>query len=168
MSIQQDESSKLHGLMPQLARRARRLSANASDADDLVQETILNVLLAQKTGRPIQHLPKYCMTVLRHQAYRQWRKTREAEPLTDDVAQVLPDAPMRLAYAETQAAIQKLPPAQHELMMLIASGEARPARLAQLTGVPLGTVMSRLARARTTLRTQLNMAQGGRGSDFMP
>lgn len=168
MPLTCNRDGELDEVMPKLMRRARRLCANASDADDLVQETVLNVLLAQQAGRPIRHLPQYCMTVLRHQAYRHWRKTQPAEPLTDDMARVLPDAPLRLACAETQAAIARLPAAQAELMTLVAAGEVAPAQLARITGVPVGTVMSRLARARASLRETLDLSESAAGSDFLP
>ncbi|MEP1614268.1 MAG: sigma-70 family RNA polymerase sigma factor [Roseobacter sp.] len=162
MPISRDFNHTLRGLMPALTRRAHRLANSADDAQDLVQDTVLQVLQTHQTGKHIEHLPRYCMTILRHQAYRNWRKTSKMDVLEPDVATVPPDAPLRLACAETQEAIRKLPDAQAELMLLIVSGETQPARLAELTKAPLGTVMSRLARARASLRTDLGVtAQQG-------
>jgi RNA polymerase sigma-70 factor (ECF subfamily) len=138
-----------------LTRRARRLTRSHSAADDLVQETLLRLILRARHGGPIDDLPAYAMRTLTNQARMAWRRAPVTEELEEDHATVLPDAPMRLDYADTLSAIETLPRDQADLLRLVAAGETSPARLAQLTGLPQGTVMSRLARARARLRRML-------------
>ncbi|WP_420011596.1 sigma factor-like helix-turn-helix DNA-binding protein [Tateyamaria sp.] len=62
---------------------------------------------------------------------------------------------MRLDCADTLAAIAALPQPQRRLLELVIAGETSPRAIALATGLPLGTVMSRLARARAKLRLVL-------------
>lgn len=146
-------------LMPNLYRRARRLSANRSDAEDLVQDTLVCVIAKQNQGDTIDNLPAYAMTTLHNQARLLWRKAVPLEELEDDCASTPPVAMKRLECAETLRMITKLPPDQAKLMTLVCHGETSPAVLARETCTPVGTVMSRLARARARLRARLESTQ---------
>ncbi|MAY85731.1 MAG: hypothetical protein CML02_03255 [Pseudooceanicola sp.] len=145
-------------LLKTLHKRARRLSRCPDEAADLAQDTAVKVWQSASAGARIDNLDAYAMTSLRNMARSRWRRQTEGEELTDDMATTLPDAPQRLACADLRAAMARLPRAQAGLMALIAEGETSPAELARRTGVPPGTVMSRLARARATLRGDLGMS----------
>lgn len=147
--------SPLTRLIPMLTRRARRLTRSHSAADDLVQETLLRLIQRARRGGPIDDLPAYAMRTLTNQARMSWRRASETEELEEDHATVQPEAPMRLDCADALRVIETLPRDQADLMRLVAGGESSPARLAKLTGVPQGTVMSRLSRARARLRQEL-------------
>jgi RNA polymerase sigma-70 factor (ECF subfamily) len=73
------------------------------------------------------------------------------------MAQAAPLAPARIACTELQAAIERLPADQAALMRLVMLGETSPQILAQRVGVPKGTVMSRLGRARARLREEIGL-----------
>jgi RNA polymerase sigma-70 factor (ECF subfamily) len=145
-------------LLKTLHKRARRLSRSPDEAEDLAQDTAVKVWQSASQGARIDNLDAYAMTSLRNMARSRWRRQEAGEELTDDMATTLPDAPQRLACADLRAALSRLPASQAGLMALIAEGETSPAELARRTGVPPGTVMSRLARARATLRGDLGMA----------
>lgn len=146
-------------LIPMLTRRARRLARSHSAADDLVQETLLCLIQRARRGREIDDLPAYAMRTLTNQARMAWRRTADTEELEEDHATVAPEAPLRLDCADALRVIETLPRDQADLMRLVAGGESSPARLAKLTGLPQGTVMSRLSRARARLRRELEGGQ---------
>lgn len=145
---------KLVPLIPLLTRRARRLARSRSEAEDLVQDTLLSLCQRLRDGRDIDDLTAYAMRTLSNRARRGWRMQKTDE-LEDDHALTEPDAMLRLDCADTLAAIETLPIAQRQLMDLVVAGETSPRALATATGLPLGTVMSRLARARAKLRIAL-------------
>ena len=141
-------------LLPKLLRRARRLTRTRDEAEDMAQETALRlwqVLAEEEIDAP----ERYAMTMLRNLARQRWRNRHITEELTDDMVQAAPLAPARIACAELQAAIDRLPEDQAALMRLVMIGETSPQVLAVRVGVPKGTVMSRLGRARARLREEM-------------
>lgn len=150
--IPENEASAFCALIPVLRRRARRLCGCPALADDLVQDTLVRLLQRHATSAPPDNLRAYAVTVLHNLARSHWRARITTEELSEDMATTAPVAQARLELAELHAAITRLPAAQAQLMTLVLAGETSPADLSRLTGQPLGTVMSRLARARSTLR----------------
>lgn len=149
---QSTETALLCALLPSLRRNALRLTGCPHLAEDMAQETLLKLLQRLRAGYVPENLSAYAMTTLSNQIRSQWRSRQPTEPLTDDVAITQPVAQSRLELAELCRAITHLPPPQARLMALVATGETSPAALARQTGQPIGTVMSRLSRARATLR----------------
>ncbi|UOA31766.1 ECF RNA polymerase sigma factor EcfG [Sulfitobacter sp. DSM 110093] len=153
-----DTKDPLTPLWPRLSARARRLSNTAEEADDLMQETAMKLMQTLRDGTVIETPDRYAMITLHNLARQRWRQKRETEELADDMALTPPAAPARLACADLRDAIARLPPEQLTLMQLVQDGESSPQALAIQTGLPLGTVMSRLSRARTRLRAEMDMA----------
>ena len=147
-------------LLPRLRKRARRLCRTRDEAEDLAQEVALKLWQVLNGPGGIDQPDRYAMIMLHNLARQRWRGRRETEQLADDMAQTPPAAPARLACAEARAAIARLPEAQVEVMKHLLAGELSPQTIAKQTGVPLGTVMSRLARARARLRKDLHMDDG--------
>ena len=145
-------------LLPAMKRLARRLSPSADAADDLAQEAALKIWSTLARGGEIEDLRPYAMATLRNLARSHRRQMRDIVEMKDDTASIPPDAPRHLACAEMLAAINRLPEAQATLMTRVAAGEASPAELAHSINCPVGTVMSRLARARVTLRRDMGLA----------
>lgn len=141
-------------LIPFLTRRALKLARDRAEAEDLVQDTLLVLCQRLRDGHRIDDLPAYAMRTLSSRA-RRTLKLQVTDKLKDDHALTEPDALLRLDCADTLTAIAKLPKPQRRLMDLVVSGETSPRALAHATGLPLGTVMSRLARARAKLRITL-------------
>ncbi len=150
-----DDASRLVPLIPALTRRARKLARSRAEAEDLVQDTLLSLCQRLHEDAQIDDLPAYAMRTLGNRAQRGWRQTQTQE-IEEGDALILPDAHLRLDCADTLAAVAALPKSQRQLMELVATGETSPRALAAATGLPLGTVMSRLARARAKLRLTLN------------
>lgn len=149
----------LNDLLPRLAARARRLSDNQNDADDLAQEAAIKLWSALHKGTEVDDLERYAMTILRNLARQKWRSEKQTDPLEEESASVPPSAPARMACAELAAAVEKLPENQALLIQMIAAGETSPSALAKHTQLPLGTIMSRLARARAKLRKEMGIAK---------
>lgn len=147
-------------LIPLLKRRARRLARTAADAEDILQDTLLQLCQRMEQAGEIEDLHAYAMRTLTNRARRSWRPTL-VDALEENVAITVPDPLVRLDCAETLAAIERLPKRQRDLLRLVAEGETSPRALARRTGLPLGTVMSRLARARVSLRLMLEWEPRG-------
>ena len=148
----------LTALMPDLMKLARRLTGNADEAQDLCQEVMLKLWCRIHAGEQIDNLRAYAMTALRNQ-FRQSLRDRTPNTTLDETQHVIPpDVFACLALEETASAISRLPANQALLMKLVATGETSPRALAQTTGWPVGTVMSRLARARAQLRAEMGLA----------
>ncbi|WP_162798323.1 RNA polymerase sigma factor [Sulfitobacter sp. SK011] len=144
-------------MLPRLRARARKLCRTHDEAEDLTQETALRLWQALHRDGDITAPDRYAMITLHNLARSRWRSRHETEELADDMAQTAPAAPARLACAELRAAIMRLPADQAHLMALVLAGESSPQVLAARHGVPVGTVMSRLARARAKLRVDMGL-----------
>ncbi|RKF16992.1 sigma-70 family RNA polymerase sigma factor [Roseovarius spongiae] len=154
-------------LRPDLIRLARRIADNETEAQDLVQEVLLRLWRRQDEVRRIADPRAYARAALRN-LYRQ--SLRRAPMLGLDAAEepaIEPDVFAVLALSDLERAITQLPNDQAQLIRLVATGESSPRRLALRTGLPAGTVMSRLARARAGLREELGLAPGAPVSALM-
>ncbi|MEM6759653.1 MAG: sigma-70 family RNA polymerase sigma factor [Pseudomonadota bacterium] len=151
------EKTKPHAqlvqLLPSLRRRARRLARSPVDAEDIVQDTLLNLCARLSSGGQIDDLRAYAMRSLTHRARRDWGKS-DPQAYEDDML-ITGDATQHLNCTETLRAIDDLPAPQRRVMRHLVAGETSPGAIARATGLPVGTVMSRLARARARLRDAL-------------
>lgn len=144
-------------LLPKLERRARRLARSKDEAEDMAQETALRLCQVLAGKEKIATPERYAMVMLHNIARQRWRGKRQTEELSDEMLQAAPLAPARIACAELQAAIERLPGDQAALMRLVMCGETSPKVLAARLRVREGTVMSRLGRARARLREELSI-----------
>ncbi len=152
-------------LVAALHRRARALTNSPENAADLAQDAALRTWQALQSGAEIRALQPYAMTALHNLARSQRRNRRVFEPLSEDSASTQHAGDARLLNEELNCAIARLPAAQADLLKLLQSGETSPTAMAKRTGVPVGTVMSRLARARARLRQELDLPDHGPDPD---
>ncbi len=142
--------------VPALRRYARALTGSADRADDLVQDCIERAIRKKALFRPRQPVRPWLFAILlnifRNDLKRR-RRTDHAglEALTIEPSQPAPQ-PDRLALSEVARAMGKLPGEQREALLLVALEEMSYADAAQTLGIPIGTLMSRLSRARATLK----------------
>ena len=154
-------------LLPDLRRSARRLSRSVEDADDLVQDTLLRVwsrlAMAQagaSDAAPVSDLRAYAFATLRNCARSRGRAVphgggaQDAKD-PDEMADESADPEAGLAAGRTLAALDDLPLAQGALLRMRAIEGLSYAEIAAATGLPLGTVTSRLSRGRRALRRRL-------------
>ena len=132
----------------------RRLVRSEDDAWDALQETFVSVLRSLRTIREGRALAAFVYRTARNAALAQHRRRKE-EPLGEEVAAV-EDAAEAPLSAEDVAAVhqglERLPLPQRETLTLYFLEDLSIAQIAEVTGVPEGTVKSRLFHARRALR----------------
>lgn len=159
MNTTVDIRQGLAGLLPRLRRFARTLTGHAADADDLVQVALERALARAEQWRPDARLDAWVFAIVRNAWLDELRvRTRWSRVFApeDAGAQVGEMALERQADAmSVQAAMAKLPGEQREVVALVLVEGLSYRETADVLGVPIGTVTSRLARARTTLQALL-------------
>jgi RNA polymerase sigma-70 factor (ECF subfamily) len=143
--------------IPALRRYARSLTGDAWAADDLVQDTLERACSKWRLWMAGSHLRAWLFTVMHNLFINQVRQSqRQAAGHTvdiDDVAHEL-EAPNGNAgqSLDLQRCLLRLPPDQRAVLLLVSVEDMSYADVARITGVPMGTVMSRLSRARVRLQ----------------
>jgi RNA polymerase sigma-70 factor, ECF subfamily len=148
--------------LPRLRRYARVLTGDVHRADDLVQDTLTRAWDKRRLWRTGSDLRAWLFTIMHNVHVNQFSlRQRERAHVSLDAD----DGPAfdwelavhaahsdRVEVNEVIAHIGRLPVEQREVLILAAVEELRYEQIARLLGVPLGTVMSRLSRAREKLR----------------
>ena len=147
---------RLEPQIPHLRRYARALVRDQEQADDLVQDCLERAMSRWHLWRPTGSLRAWLFTILHNlhvNAVTQQARRGYAVPLETDGGQVEPsNQHERTRVTEVVAALDDLPVEQRRVLLLVALEEFTYAEAAAITGVPIGTVMSRLARGREALR----------------
>jgi RNA polymerase sigma-70 factor (ECF subfamily) len=162
-----DEAQRLVDLIPRLRRYARALVGERAGADDLVQDTLERAWSKLHLWRSGSDLRAWLFTIMHNVHVNQVRSRRAAAtlPLDED----LPDTPVRASQADMlevrdiETALKRLPVEQREVLLLVALEHLSYQQTAEALGIPIGTVMSRLSRARERLRVMLEGAAGAGG-----
>ncbi|BCM20794.1 ECF RNA polymerase sigma factor EcfG [Mesorhizobium sp. J8] len=158
-------SSALHNeativdLIPALRAFARTFCRDKTDADDLVQETLLKGIAHIDQFEPGTRIKSWLFTIMRNTFYTKHKVyTREA-PAVNDCASARSitygDQEWHIRSQEVHAAIGKLPPQQREVLVLIAILGVSYEETAGICGCAIGTIKSRLNRARMSLLEDL-------------
>lgn len=140
--------------LPGLRRYARALTGNAWAADDLVQDTLERACRKWLLWRPGTHLRAWLFTLM-HRVYLNQLRAVPAQPPLDleSVQDHLQAPPARTDDAlDLDRCLQRLPADQRAVLLLVTLEDMDYAAAAKVLGVPVGTVMSRLSRARQRLR----------------
>lgn len=147
--------------LPRLRRYARALTGDRAAADDLVQDTLERALGRLALWRPGSKLDSWLLTIM-HNLFVNGVRSAAARLTTSTAgdefdlrASPVADPSARLAIRDLDAALATLPPEQREVILLVALEEHSYEEAARIVGVPVGTVMSRLSRARDRLRRAL-------------
>jgi RNA polymerase sigma-70 factor, ECF subfamily len=145
--------------IPMLRGFARSLSGNRDRADDLVQETLAKAIANKDKYRPGTNLHAWLVTILRNQYYsegrRRWREVSDAE---GTYAARLTEPPGQHGYLELRdflSALQVLPADQREALILVGASGLSYEEAAGVLGTRVGTVKSRVSRARARLEAML-------------
>jgi RNA polymerase sigma-70 factor, ECF subfamily len=141
--------------VPSLRAFAISLSGNVDRADDLVQETLLRALVNIDSFEPGTNLSAWLFTILRNLFRSEYRKRRrEVEDGDGTYAESLksqPEQEARVEFREFRAALSKLPPDQREALVLVGASGFSYEEAAGICGCAVGTIKSRVNRARTRL-----------------
>lgn len=158
-----DFLDELEACVPALRRYARALTRNIDHADDLVQDCLERAISRRGLFRPRGPMRPWLFTILVN--LRRNARRSEQRRGTHLDADSLPDlgtpAPQHshLALAELSRAIDGLPLEQKETLLLVTLEGMAYAEAASILDIPLGTLMSRLGRARANLRLSTGEAQ---------
>lgn len=156
-------SNSVIDMIPKLRAYARALARDAYDADDLVQETLTKALRYHDRFREGTQLKAWLFTIMRNTFYTAIKKqTRERPGMADCVSAsvtVEPDHDRVIAHKEMMAAIDRLPTQYREMLVLVAVlGESYEAA-AGICDCAIGTVKSRVNRARNMVIADLAGAE---------
>ena len=153
---------QLLGAIPRLRRYARSLVFDSSAADDLVQTALERALAHWHQFDQRRDILVWTLSIA-HNAYMDERRRHARMPMADSSdaraeieerhAADTPDIGLRL---DLVAALQQLPVEQREPLLLVTLEQLTYAECAELLRVPVGTVMSRISRARVALRALLD------------
>ena len=148
--------------IPRLRRYARALTRDVSRADDLVQSCLTRAIAKQHLWQPGTDLRAWLFTILHNQHVNDVRRSvREGISVpVEDMAPVLTvqsNATAVLQLRDLEAAIAKLPQEQRQVILLVGLEGMRYEEVADILGVPVGTVRSRLSRGRDQLRRLMDM-----------
>jgi len=148
---------EIEACVPALRRYARALTRNADRADDLVQDCLERAIRKRRLWLPTGPLRSWLFKMLLN-LYRNdtRRDRRRGDHVPLDAMTFEPSTPApqpgRLALAEMARAIDVLPADQREALLLVVLEGMSYSDAARVLGIPDGTLMSRLSRARTALR----------------
>jgi RNA polymerase sigma-70 factor (ECF subfamily) len=150
---------------------ALSLTNNAARADDLVQDTILRAWQNQHRFQPGTNLNAWLFTILRNAFYSEQRKRmREVQDEDGSYAARLftaPDQGHRLDVQDLRAGLAKLPPDQREALILVGAEGLSYEEVAGICGVAIGTIKSRVNRARNRLAELLGYGDDDLTGDRM-
>jgi len=158
------DAQSLIELIPRLRRYARALVGDRATADDLVQDTLERACSKLHLYRQGTDLRAWLFTVMHNVHVNRVRAARPTESLEDGMPELAQRATQGdgLVVRDLERGIAALPEAQREVLLLVALEDLSYDETARALDIPIGTVMSRLARAREKLRVLMNGKGGGK------
>ena len=149
---------------PNLFRMAFRMVGDRHEAEDVVQETFRSAWKSRRLYRTGGSGRAWLATILRRRVADHWRKTAPPKPVSGErnvEISTPPEDPLRDEYTdEMQWALDRLPADLKETLLLVVVAGLTHQEAADQLEIPLGTVLSRVSRARTKLREYLLAADG--------
>ena len=158
-----DFDTDLTQLLPQLRVYALSLTRDSLRADDLVQQTVLQALAGRKSFQPGTNFPGWLFRIQRNEFISGLRRERPTVELNDAIASTLVHAQRQesgLVMREFMAAFRTLAGGQRRALLLTALEGHSHETVAGVSGVSIGTVKSRVSRARARLRQMLDVEVG--------
>ena len=152
-----NEAQRLVDLIPRLRRYARALVNDRASADDLVQDTLERAWAKLHLYRRGTDLRAWLFTVMHNVHVNKVRSARATDPLDDEMPELAQRAAQgdSLVVRDLDRAIARLPDEQRAVLLLVTLEEMSYDQVASALGIPIGTVMSRLSRAREKLRAMM-------------
>ncbi|RTL71281.1 MAG: sigma-70 family RNA polymerase sigma factor [Hyphomicrobiales bacterium] len=149
--------------MPSLRRYAFSLCGHREKADDLVQETMVKALSNLSSFQRDTDLRAWLFTILRNSFVSDIRKRkREVEDAGGKIAESVSIAPpqqARVELADMLEALDRLPPVQREAVLLVGAGGLSYDEAAEVANCAVGTIKSRVNRARAALNAQFGLGE---------
>ncbi|GJD33547.1 sigma-70 family RNA polymerase sigma factor [Methylobacterium aerolatum] len=152
----------LLGAIPALRAFAFSLTYDLDRSDDLVQDTLVRAWTKAASFRRGTNLTAWLFTILRNLFYSEQRKRKreveDAEGAHAARLASLPEQEVRMEMAQFQDALNLLPHSQREALILVGAQSFTYEEAAEICGVAVGTIKSRVSRARVRLIEALGMA----------
>jgi len=153
------DSLAILAVLPRLRRYARALAGSREAADDLVQDTLERAWSRISQWQPGSDLRAWLFSIMHNVRIDQMRRQAPPEASLEEEAIDLPVRATqsdRIEISDLDAALAALPDEQRAVVLLVALEDMRYADVAATLDIPIGTVMSRLARGRERLRQILD------------
>ena len=145
--------------IPSLRAFALSLSGNSDRADDLVQDTLMKAWANSSSFEQGTNIRAWLFTIMRNTFFSQYRKSRrEVQDVDGEAAGrlvALPDQLAHLDFIDFKAQLDRLPPDQREALVLIGASGFSYEEAAEICGCAVGTIKSRVNRARRRLMDTL-------------
>lgn len=146
-------------LIPHLRAFARTLTGNPTAADDLAQDAMMKAWDARASFQMGTNMKAWTFMILRNQFYsekrRSWRQIQLDQESAERTLMAVDDPASPLALDELRLSLAMLPPEQREALVLVGAGGFAYEEAAEICGVAVGTVKSRVSRARRALHAIL-------------
>ncbi|MDD3799720.1 MAG: sigma-70 family RNA polymerase sigma factor [Novosphingobium sp.] len=150
---------ELTAVIPHLRAFARGLCGRPDLADDLVQETMLKAWSARDRFQPGTSMRAWTFVILRNAYLTEMRRNRFRGEYDENVAERILTAPAGqeepLHLADMHRALMQLPPERREALLLVGAGGFSYEEAAEICGCAVGTIKSRVGRARAALNAML-------------
>jgi len=152
-----DIKGELIALLPRMQRYARNLTFSAADADELVQSTCVRVLEKHHQYQPGTNFDRWVFRVMSTVRNNHLRTLKRQETLADNeqTAHSNQDTETNAYHAQVLTIVKDLAMAQRQVMLLVYFEGFSYQETADILEVPIGTVMSRISRARNKLAEHL-------------
>ena len=154
--------ASIEACIPALRRYARVLLHGSQDADDLVHDTLLRALDKLSARHDDAEVRPWLFAIMHNLFISQLRRARArpaGEPLDETheaSMSIRPDQESSLLWRDLLRGLNQLPVEQRAVILLVSVEDLSYAEAASVLGIPVGTVMSRLARGRERLRQMID------------
>lgn len=159
--------SELIALIPHLRAFARTLTGDPTAADDLAQDAMMKAWDARASYQMGTNMKAWTFMILRNQFYsekrRSWRQSQLDQEAAERTLVAVDDPEAPVALDELRLALASLPEEQREALILVGAGGFAYEEAAEICNCAVGTVKSRVSRARRAL--QQTLEQGGYARD---
>jgi RNA polymerase sigma-70 factor (ECF subfamily) len=147
---------ELVALIPHLRAFARTLAGDPTAADDLAQDAMMKAWDARASYQMGTNMKAWTFMILRNQFYsekrRSWRQTQLDQEAAERTLMAVDDPESPVALDEMRLGLGMLPPEQREALILVGAGGFAYEEAADICGCAVGTVKSRVSRARRALQ----------------
>jgi RNA polymerase sigma-70 factor, ECF subfamily len=147
--------------IPSLRAFAISLCRNVDHADDLVQEALLRALSHIDSFQPGTNMAAWLFTILRNalrsEHRKRWREVEDTDGSYADMLESQPEQASHMEFLDFRTALAKLPIDQREALILIGASGYTYGEAAKICDCPIGTIKSRVNRARIRLAQLLSV-----------
>ncbi len=162
---EQSLRSEMLRALPSVRTFARSLCGTADHAEDIVQEAVANALANMHTFQPGTNMAAWLMTITRNAFLTGCRKSARDLAYKNDLTRtaprsIRPEQESRVAHSQVAALLLRLPAEQRQALLLVGGSGLSQEDAAKACGVAIGTIKSRLHRARLRLSSMMHLEDG--------